>query len=333
MTAFPPIAIVGRACVLPGALSPNALWERVVAGDDLITQVPHDRWQIDPADVMCDGPAGSDDRTWSDRGGYVRGFDSVFDPSGFGIPADEIVALDPVFQWTFHTAREALRDAGHDRADASRFGAVFGNLSFPSAGMAAFVQAVTLRDLGVDVADSEIDLAGARNRFTSGLPALLLERALGLGVGAFALDAACASSLYAIKLACDRLHDGVADLMLAGAVNCADDLFIHEGFTALHALSRSGRSRPFDRDADGLVPAEGCGFVDAAAPRRRGRRRRHDPRHHPRCRPVERRPGSRHAGAIRRRPGARHAPGVRRRRPGAHRRHAPRMPRHRHDDR
>ncbi len=95
----------------------------------------------------------------------------------------------------------------------------------------------------------------------SGLPALLLERALGLGVGAFALDAACASSLYAIKLACDRLHDGDADLMLAGAVNCADDLFIHVGFTALNALSATGRSRPFHRDADGLVPAEGCGFV------------------------------------------------------------------------
>ena len=27
---FPPIAIVGRACVLPGALSPGALWERVL---------------------------------------------------------------------------------------------------------------------------------------------------------------------------------------------------------------------------------------------------------------------------------------------------------------
>lgn len=270
MTSFSPIAIVGRACVLPGALSPTDLWERVVDGDDLITQVPADRWKMTPDDVLCDGadatPGSSDDRTWSDRGGYVHEFESVFDPAGFNISSDEIAGLDPVFQWTFHTAREALRDAGHDPlgsegVDPSRFGAVFGNLSFPSAGMAAFVEAVTLRDLGIDGASSDIDLAGARNRFTSGLPALLLERALGLGVGALALDAACASSLYAIKLACDRLHDGDADLMLAGAVNCADDLFIHEGFTALNALSRTGRSRPFHTDADGLVPAEGCGFV------------------------------------------------------------------------
>jgi acyl transferase domain-containing protein len=51
----------------------------------------------------------------------------------------------------------------------------------------------------------------------SGLTARLAATALGLDGPAFALDAACASSLYAIKLACDRLHDGSADLMLAGA--------------------------------------------------------------------------------------------------------------------
>ncbi len=144
VTAFAPIAIVGRACVLPGALSPAELWDRVVAGDDLITQVPPDRWQIDRADVMGAPLERHDDRTVSDRGGYVHDFESVFDPTGFALAADEIGALDPVFQWTFHTAREALRDAGRDGDDASRFGAIFGNLSFPSAGMASFVQRAML---------------------------------------------------------------------------------------------------------------------------------------------------------------------------------------------
>src|SRR5262249_56191444 len=94
-----------------------------------------------------------------------------------------------------------------------------------------------------------------RNRFCSGLPAHIAATALGLGRGAFALDAACASTLYAIKLSCDRLHDRSADLMLAGGVNCTDDLLIRKGFWALSALSRTGRSRPVHRGADGLVPA------------------------------------------------------------------------------
>ncbi|MFT6762188.1 MAG: acyl transferase domain-containing protein/3-hydroxymyristoyl [Candidatus Aldehydirespiratoraceae bacterium] len=255
MSDFSPIAIVGRACILPGATSPSELWERVVSGTDLTSAVPEGRWNIDPTDVLCDPDDDSTDRTWSDRGGYVTGFDDVFDPTGFSLAAEEILGLDPVFQWTFHTAREALRDAGYHDGDSQRFGAVFGNLSFPSVGMAAFAEAVLLGDAKT-VTESD-----PRDRFMSGLPALLLERALDLGVGAMALDAACASSLYAIKLACDRLHDGDADLMLAGAVNCADDLFIHEGFTALNALSPTGQSRPFHTDADGLVPAEGCGFV------------------------------------------------------------------------
>lgn len=265
MTSFPPIAIVGRACLLPGVSSPEELWAAVLEGRDLVSGVPDGRWGIAPADVLCDGPAGSADRTWSDRGGYVRDFDAVFDPIGFDLPADEIGALDPVFRWTLHTARAALRDAGYDGADPRRFGAVFGNLSFPSAGMAAFVEATTVAGLAgygpEALAAAGIAPVDPRNRFTSGLPALVLERALRLGVGAHALDAACASSLYAIELACDRLHDGDADLMLAGAVNCADDLCIHLGFSALRALSRTGRSRPFHAQADGLVPAEGSAFV------------------------------------------------------------------------
>jgi uncharacterized RmlC-like cupin family protein len=59
-----------------------------------------------------------------------------------------------------------------------------------------------------------------RNRFMGGA-AGLLERALGLAPGVFCLDTACASSLVAIKLACDQLHDRSVDLVLAGAVNRA----------------------------------------------------------------------------------------------------------------
>ncbi|MBT4162702.1 MAG: hypothetical protein HOE54_15455, partial [Gammaproteobacteria bacterium] len=76
-----------------------------------------------------------------------------------------------------------------------------------------------------------------------------------------ALDAACASGLYAVKTACDQLQDGSRDLMLAGGVNAADPLFIHMGFCALNALSKTGNSRPFHQDADGLIPSEGAAFV------------------------------------------------------------------------
>jgi 3-oxoacyl-(acyl-carrier-protein) synthase/3-hydroxymyristoyl/3-hydroxydecanoyl-(acyl carrier protein) dehydratase len=115
--------------------------------------------------------------------------------------------------------------------------------------------------LGDRARDLEVPRADPRDRFMSGLPAHLTARALGLTAGAFCLDAACASSLYAIRVACDWLREGRADVMLAGAVNRADNLFLHAGFTALTALSPTGRSRPFHKDADGLVPGEGAGVL------------------------------------------------------------------------
>src|SRR5262249_26321121 len=97
------------------------------------------------------------------------------------------------------------------------------------------------------------------NRHVPGMPATLLARALRLGLGGYTLDAACASSLYAIKLACDELIAGRADAMLAGGVSRPDCLYTQMGFCQLRALSPTGTCSPFDARADGLVVGEGAG--------------------------------------------------------------------------
>ena len=252
---FSPIAIVGRACVLPGALSPEQLWEVVSEGQDRVGPAPPDRWRVPKSDILCAPGQDPVDRAWSDHGGYVQDFERVWDPSGFAMPESELSGLDPHFLWTLHCARQALRDAGDDRTgrvNRTRVGAIFGNLGFPTSGMSLHAEALWC---------DQPEQADPRNRFMFGGASRLLQRALGLSPFGLCVDTACASSLYAIKLACDQLHDGRVDLALAGAVNRSDDLFIHVGFTALQAMSRTGRSRPFCADADGLVPAEGAGFV------------------------------------------------------------------------
>ncbi|MEM7024020.1 MAG: beta-ketoacyl synthase N-terminal-like domain-containing protein, partial [Pseudomonadota bacterium] len=258
---FEPIAVVGRSCVLPGALSPDALWHAVVAGHDLITAAPPGHWGLDASRVLA--PDGSEpaEHTCTDRGGYVSGFEQVFDPEGYLVASDHIRTLDPLFQWLLHCARESLKEAGIDRLHDRRTDVLVGNLSYPTPSFARFAEAVWLQGQDHRYGQSPPDNVAPENRFTSGYPAHLVARALGARGVAFALDAACASSLYAIKLGCDRLQDRDAELVLAGAVNHADDLFLHMGFTALQALSPSGQSRPFHRDADGLLPAEGAAFV------------------------------------------------------------------------
>ncbi|MDP3275195.1 MAG: beta-ketoacyl synthase N-terminal-like domain-containing protein [Deltaproteobacteria bacterium] len=261
--SFEPIAIVGRACVLPGANSPAQLWTNVLAGHSAIAHAPPDRWGLSRQNAMGT-VTDATDRAWSDMGGYVAGFEAIADPHGFAVSADAYRAMDPLFQWSLHCAREALRDAGFTGPRAPRnTGLSLGNLSFPSSAHARFAQDIWLQDHPRlrDVARAGHPRPHALNRFSSGGPALWTAHALGLDGEAFCLDAACASSLYAIELACRALHAGRADVMLAGAVNRADDLFIHVGFCALSAMSRTGQSRPFHRDADGLVPGEGAAMV------------------------------------------------------------------------
>ncbi|MGB3523902.1 MAG: polyketide synthase, partial [Mycobacterium sp.] len=255
---FDPIAIVGQGCVLPGGLNAGELWTTVRDGRDALGSPGPDYWGVSPARVLCaptDAP--ELDHTWSDRGGYVRGFDDAFDPRGLLLEADDLAGLDPLYRWGIEAARQALDSAGWRAGEVpGSAGIVLGNLSYPTKKMTDLAENVWRgQQPGVDAG---LDW---RNRFMSGLPAHLIAQALGLTGGAAALDAACASSLYAIKLACDRLHDGTADVMFAGGINGASELLLHVGFTALQALSRTGRARPFNKGADGLVPAEGAAIL------------------------------------------------------------------------
>ncbi|HWZ50724.1 MAG TPA: beta-ketoacyl synthase N-terminal-like domain-containing protein [Granulicella sp.] len=261
---FAPIAIVGQACYLPGAHSPDELWRAVVERRDLITSVPRSYWRLSEENNAAHPAIAnrSSESIATDRGGHVVGFEDVFDPHGFAVPAAEIAGLDPLCHWILQAGRDCLHSAGMQiqtdggpstiTSEASLLGGmVIGNLSYPSAGLAEHAER---HWLGLDEGDP-------RNRFCSGFPIQFAARALGLRLPSFGMDAACASSLYAIKLACNRLHAGEADFMVAGGVNRADNLFLHMGFQALGASSKTGQSRPFHRDADGLIPSEGIALV------------------------------------------------------------------------
>ncbi len=248
------VAIIGRGCVLPGALSVAVFGERIFAGDDLVSEVPAGRFGVDPALVTGTGV----DRTPTTAGGYVQGFEEIWQPGGLCVDPAELDGLDPLFHWLLHCGRAALAEAGIGPGDArlARCGAIFGNLSFPTEGMSRWGEALLLAESG-----RPGGAADPRNHMMSGLPAEILRRGLGLGGESFALDAACASALYAIALAVDALSAGRIDLALAGAVNRADPLFLHIGFHALGAISATGQSRPFCAGADGLLPAEGCALL------------------------------------------------------------------------
>ncbi len=97
------------------------------------------------------------------------------------------------------------------------------------------------------------------NRYAAGLPSSLIAQALGFDGIAFTLDAACASSLYALKFASEELLAHRADAMLAGGLSRPDCQYTQMGFAQLQALSKSGCCAPLSGEADGLVVGEGAG--------------------------------------------------------------------------
>ena len=266
------IAIIGLSCLFPGARTPAEFWRNLLEQKDSRTRATEARMGI-PVESCFDPRKGSPDKFYCMHGGYIHDFE--MDPSGFGIPAERIQGLDEVFQWSLHVAREALRDSGYwGRTDRlSRCGIILGNLSFPTKSsnrifLPIYHRAVEscvqrlLESPSFRLAPfSRAGAPAAENGRIAGYPAALVADALSLSDPCFAMDAACASSLYSVKLACDYLRSGKADMMLAGAVSAADPLFVQIGFSIFQAYPEQGqKSSPLDKHSAGLIAGEGAGM-------------------------------------------------------------------------
>ncbi len=84
---------------------------------------------------------------------------------------------------------------------------------------------------------------------------------LDLGGANYTVDAACASSLAALDLACKELSAGSSDLVLCGGADVHNSVHDYLLFASVHALSPTGRCRPFDSAADGIALGEGVACV------------------------------------------------------------------------
>lgn len=261
-----PIAVVGLGGVFPGAPSVEALWEVVEAGRDCSSEPPPARWLLTP-EAAFDARRGQADRVYSKRACFLRDFS--FDPTGLRLAPELFASMDPSVHLAVHAGRQAWLAAITSNIDPARVGVVLGNIVLPTSASAAMSDWVlgrrfereVYREAGVELpAEGRVPVP-AINRWVAGLPAAVLARALGLGAGHFTLDAACASSLFALELAIDALQSGRADAMLTGGLSRPDSLYTQMGFSQLGALSPSGHCSPFDAKADGLVVGEGAGIL------------------------------------------------------------------------
>ncbi len=264
------IAIIGMSAIFPGSETLEKFWDNLMQKRDLTGLANADDFGVDPQ-IFFDDKKGVIDRCYSLRGGYIRDFE--FDSSGYRLDKNYLSKLDKLYQWGLHVSKEALIHGGyHENSEAlKRCGVILGNLSFPTASthrqLASIYTKTTESALQTLLNDDTLKIPDTKSKIPDndsleGDASQLIKRALGLEISSMDLDAACASSLYAIKLACDELQTGKADMMLAGAVCGSDQLFIHMGFSIFHAYAPMDQKFiPLDEQSAGLVSSEGAGMI------------------------------------------------------------------------
>src|ERR1700747_842781 len=115
-TPVTPVAVIGMACRLPGGIdSPEQLWEALLRGDDLVTEIPPDRWDADEHYDPEPGAPGQPVWQWGAFLEDVAGFDADF----FGIGEREATAIDPQHRLLLETSWEAMEHAGLNPATAA----------------------------------------------------------------------------------------------------------------------------------------------------------------------------------------------------------------------
>ncbi len=245
------VAIVGIGALFPDAPDLAQYWELIRGGRSAVREVPPGRWQVAPEEIF-DPEVGKQDHLYTTRGCFLDQTPHL----------PELDGLDPLFHVLVSAGRKAFSDCQTADLDRSRVGVIIGNLALPSETSSLLARNWLGRSFEEQVVGQASDPipTSPLNRYLAGLPAGILAQQLGLGGLTNTLDAACASSLYAIKLAMDELLSGRADAMLTGGLSRPDPLYTQMGFSQLRALSKRGICSPFDAAGDGLLTGEGAGI-------------------------------------------------------------------------
>ncbi|MGS0629702.1 MULTISPECIES: type I polyketide synthase [Photorhabdus] len=276
------IAIIGMASHFPDASNLHEFWENIIAKRDSLTDITTvseiEYWSKED---FYHPDASVADKTYSHKAGFVPAID--FDPVEFKIPPTIIDSISTIQLFSLYVAKQAMLDAGligqeNKCVNRDRIGVILGGsgngntlFSLSARQQTPYLRKIMIKSgLPEEVVDEVIDRVhdSCLEWNEDSLPGFLGNVACGriashfdLGGTTYMVDAACASSLAAIKAAIGELNSGSCDVVLTGGVNLENSAFSFICFSKTPALSKSNLSRPFDRDSDGIMLGDGVGML------------------------------------------------------------------------
>ncbi len=271
-----PIAVIGMACLFPEASNVREFWDNIVKKRDAIREVPRNRWNVDD---YYDPDPKAPDKTYCKRGGFLPDVD--FDPMEFGMPPNILEVTDVSQMLSLIVAKAALEDARYGESsgfDRDRIGVILGvgggqklitplttRLQYP-------VWKEVLTKSGISEQDADIMVDKIRKAYVpweeNSFPGMLgnviagrIANRLNLGGTNCVVDAACASSLTALKMAVSELLEYRSDIMLTGGVDTDNSIFMYMCFSKTPAFTVQEFCSPFDIDSSGMMVGEGIGMA------------------------------------------------------------------------
>jgi 3-oxoacyl-[acyl-carrier-protein] synthase II len=235
------VVVTGLGIVSPLGSTVATAWEGIVNGRSGIGRI--DKMDLSAFPVRI--------------GGQVQGFNA----EEYMAPKD-LRKFDPFVPFGVASATQAIKDSGFEVNEAScarigvAMGAGIGGLSTIEENTAKWLEAKTPRKISpFFIPGSIINAAAGQVSIQHGLR--------GPNI---ALVTACTTSTHSIGLACRLIQYGDADIMVAGGSEMAFTPLGVGSFCQARALSLRNdeparASRPWDKDRDGFVMAEGGGAV------------------------------------------------------------------------
>jgi polyketide-type polyunsaturated fatty acid synthase PfaA len=279
-----PIAIIGMSALFPKAKNLQEYWNNIVGKVDCITDIPASRWNID--DYYDPDPT-VPDKTYCKRGGFIPDID--FNPLEFGLPPNILEVTDIAQLLSLVVAKAAMEDAGYGESRnlnpdvydkiRERTGVVLGviggcmQLIVPLTTRLQYpVWEKVLKSSGMSGEDTQKVIEKMKlayvgweeNSFPGWLANVVSGRIanrLDLGGMNCVVDAACASSLTALKMSISELIERRTDMMITGGVETDNSIFNYMCFSKTPASSKKDYLNPFDAESDGMMVGEGIGML------------------------------------------------------------------------